>query len=111
MDTSQLLRGVLPSVVLAVVAGGDTHGYSILRTLRRVGLAQVGDASVYGTLQRLYGDGLVSTHLEASERGPARRCYTLTAAGQDALTDGASTWTSFKDAIDQLVPDRKEAAT
>lgn len=111
MDTSQLLRGVLPTAVLAAVAAGDTHGYSILRTLRGVGLAQVGDASVYGTLTRLYGDGLVSTHLEASERGPARRCYTLTPAGHAALTDGALAWASFKDAIDQLVPDRKEAAT
>lgn len=111
MDTSQLLRGVLPTVVLAAVAAGDTHGYSILRTIRSAGLEQVGDASVYGTLQRLYGDGAVSTHLEASERGPARRCYALTAAGRDALTDGAFAWSSFKDAIDQLVPTRKETAT
>jgi len=109
VDTSQLLRGVLPSAVLAAVAAGDTHGYSILRTLRGVGLTQVGDASVYGTLQRLYGDGLVSTHLEPSERGPARRCYALTAAGLGALADGAETWTAFRDAIDQLVVDRSGA--
>ncbi len=111
MDTSQLLRGVLPTAVLAAVAAGDSHGYSILRALRSVGLVQVGDASVYGTLQRLYGDGLVSTHLEPSERGPARKCYTLTPAGHDALADGATVWASFKDAIDQLVPDRSEATT
>ncbi len=111
MDTSQLLRGVLPTVVLAAIAAGDTHGYSIVRTLRGAGLAQVGDASVYGTLQRLYGDGVVSTHLEASERGPARRCYALTAAGRDALTDGAAVWSSFRDAIDQLVPNGTEGAS
>ena len=104
MDTSQLLRGVLPTAVLAAVAAGDAHGYSILRVLRGAGLEQVGDASVYGTLQRLYGDGLVSTHLEPSDRGPARKCYTLTAAGRDALDDGASSWASFREAIDKLVP-------
>jgi PadR family transcriptional regulator PadR len=103
LDTSQLLRGVLPSAVLAAIAAGDTHGYSILRTLRGAGLTQVGDASVYGTLQRLFGDGLVSTHLEPSERGPARRCYTLTPAGEAALADGAMAWTAFRDAIDHLV--------
>lgn len=109
MDTSQLLRGVLPSAVLAAVAAGDTHGYSILRTLRGAGLTHVGDASVYGTLQRLYAEGLVSTHLEPSERGPARRCYALTAAGRAALADGVETWTTFRDAIDQLVGDRSGA--
>ncbi|HEY3546330.1 MAG TPA: PadR family transcriptional regulator [Propionicimonas sp.] len=106
MDTSQLLRGVLPTVVLAAVASGDSHGYSILRGLREAGLEQVGDASVYGALQRLYGDGLVSTHLEPSERGPARRCYTLTPAGQGALIEGAQAWASFKGAIDHLVQAR-----
>jgi len=110
MDTSQLLRGVLSTAVLAAVEAGDTHGYSILRTLRKAGLAQVGDASVYGTLQRLYGDGAVSTHLEASERGPARRCYALTASGRAALIEGTSKWSSFKDTIDQLVPERKETS-
>jgi len=109
MDTSQLLRGVLPTAVLAAVAGGDTHGYSILRTLREAGLTQVGDASVYGTLQRLYAEGLVSTHLEPSERGPARKCYTLTAAGEGTLASGSATWATFRDAIDVLVPDRSEA--
>lgn len=109
MDTSQLLRGVLPTAVLAAVSGGDAHGYSILRTLRRAGLTQVGDASVYGTLLRLYAEGLVSTHLEPSERGPARKCYTLTATGEATLAAGAATWSSFRDAIDELVLDRSEA--
>lgn len=111
IDTSQLLRGVLPTAVLAAIAAGDAHGYSILRTLRQVGLAQVGDASVYGTLQRLYGEGLVSTHLEPSERGPARKCYTLTLEGQGALADGAATWASFRDAISRIVPDRPGVTT
>ena len=53
METSQLLKGVLDLAVLAVLRRGDGYGYDVLRRLRRVGLEDVGDASVYGTLRRL----------------------------------------------------------
>ncbi|HCB05307.1 MAG TPA: PadR family transcriptional regulator, partial [Nocardioides bacterium] len=54
MDTTQLLKGVLDVAVLAVVEDEDGYGYDVLRRLRTGGLTEVGDASVYGTLRRLY---------------------------------------------------------
>ena len=54
----QLLKGVLDLAVLAVVADEDGYGYDVVRRLRAGGLEEVGDASVYGTLRRLYLDGL-----------------------------------------------------
>lgn len=104
MDSSQLVKGILPTVVLAVVDAGDNHGYHVLRAVRAAGLPSIGDASVYGALQRLYADGLLSTHLEPSLRGPARKCYSLTPAGRDALAAGTVAWAGFRTAIDTLVP-------
>lgn len=109
MDSSQLVKGLLPTVVLAVVANGDNHGYNVLRAVRTGGLVSIGDASVYGALQRLYADGLLSTHLEPSLRGPARKCYALTPAGEEALDEGAEVWEQFRTAIDGLVPQRRGA--
>ena len=54
MDTTQLLKGVLDLAVLAVVSERDGYGYDVVRRLRAAGLDDVGDASVYGTLRRLY---------------------------------------------------------
>jgi len=54
MDTSQLLKGVLPMAALSVISTGDAYGYEVLHELRSAGLGTVGDASVYGTLQRAY---------------------------------------------------------
>ena len=51
MDGTQLVKGVLDLAVLAVVAREDGYGYDIVRRLRDGGLAEVGDASVYGTLR------------------------------------------------------------
>lgn len=103
VDDSQLLKGVLPTVVLAALSGGAVYGYSILREIRSAGLADVGDASVYGTLQRLFGDGHISTYMAPSERGPARKCYALTPQGEQALTAGRAQWTTFRDAVDAMV--------
>jgi PadR family transcriptional regulator PadR len=61
MDTSQLLKGVLDLAVLAVLDRGDGYGYEVVRGLRAAGLHEVGDASVYGTLRRLYNAGLLTS--------------------------------------------------
>ncbi len=110
-DTTQLLKGVLDLAVLAVVREDDGYGYAILRRLRDAGLEDVGDASVYGTLRRLFAAGALSSYVVPSEEGPHRKYYALTPLGRDLLERGAKTWRQFADTLDNLVgPDRKEAA-
>jgi PadR family transcriptional regulator PadR len=100
---AQLLKGVLPVATLAVLAAGDSYGYRVLQELRARGLESVGDASVYGTLQKLFDDGLLDSYVAESENGPARRYYSLTDAGATALVDGRSTWRGFVGVIDGLL--------
>lgn len=110
-DTTQLLKGVLDLAVLAVVREDDGYGYAILRRLRDAGLEEVGDASVYGTLRRLFAAGALSSYVVPSEEGPHRRYYALTPTGRDLLERGAKTWRQFADTLDHLVgTDRKEVA-
>ena len=85
MDTTQLLKGVLDVAVLAVVDDEDGYGYDILRRLRARGLDDVGDASVYGTLRRLYGGGALTSYVVPSDSGPHRKYYGITPAGRTQL--------------------------
>ncbi len=103
MDTTQLLKGVLDLAVLAVVADDDGYGYDIVRRLREAGLEEVGDASVYGTLRRLYRNGYLSSYVEASDEGPHRKYYGLTDGGRDQLEASSKTWESFTDVVDGLL--------
>jgi PadR family transcriptional regulator PadR len=103
MDQTQLLKGVLELAVLAVIAQGETYGYEILSTLENAGLDGVGDASVYGTLRRLEQAGNLESRLEASDSGPARKYYSVTAAGQRQLETGTATWSSINGALGKLV--------
>lgn len=103
MDQAQLLKGVLELAVLAVIAHGETYGYEILSTLEAAGLEGVGDASVYGTLRRLEQAGHLSSRLEPSDSGPARKYYSVTPAGLEQLRAGTETWTRVSGAIAGLV--------
>ncbi|MET0642424.1 MAG: PadR family transcriptional regulator, partial [Jiangellaceae bacterium] len=77
MDTSQLLKGVLDVAVLAALRESDGYGYDVVRRLRAAGLSDVGDASVYGTLRRLYNAGALTTYVVPSDEGPHRKYYAL----------------------------------
>ena len=103
MDQTQLLKGVLELAVLAVISQGETYGYEILSTLEAAGLDGVGDASVYGTLRRLEQAGHVSSRLQASDSGPARKYYSVTTAGSAQLRRGTAAWSTINDALGRLV--------
>src|SRR5947207_13657114 len=76
--------------ILLALAGGELHGYGILKeVLRHTGnRVRLGPGTIYGTLQRLMESGWV----EESD-GPAaavderRRHYRLTKSGRRALED------------------------
>ena len=103
MDRSQLLRGVLDAAVLAVVQRHDGYGYDVVRRLRAGGLADVGDASVYGTLRRLYRGGALTSYVVPSDEGPHRRYYGITESGKAQLVEARETWAEFVRAVDVLL--------
>jgi PadR family transcriptional regulator PadR len=106
VDTTQLLKGVLDLAVLAVLRDEDGYGYDILRRLRTAGLEEVGDASVYGTLRRLFQAGLLTTYVVPSEEGPHRKYYALNAAGRTQLSQSRKVWHAFSSTMDGLLSER-----
>ena len=103
MDSTQLLKGVLDLAVLAVLRDDDGYGYDIVRRLRAAGLDEVGDASVYGTLRRLFQAGLLTTYVVPSEEGPHRKYYALNKAGRSQLDLSSKVWSEFARSMDGLV--------
>ena len=110
MDTSQLLKGILDLAVLAVLAEEDGYGYDVVRRLRAAGLDEVGDASVYGTLRRLFQQGRLTSYVVPSEEGPHRKYYGLNRAGRDFLAEATKQWSSFTETMDALLEGKEAAA-
>jgi PadR family transcriptional regulator PadR len=110
MDTSQLLKGVLDVAVLAALREADGYGYDVVRRLRAAGLADVGDASVYGTLRRLYNAGALTTYVVPSDEGPHRKYYSLNQAGRELLERSAKIWREFAETLTKLIDSGAEEA-
>jgi PadR family transcriptional regulator PadR len=110
VDRSQLLRGTLDAAALAVVAEQDGYGYDVVRRLRAAGLTDVGDASVYGTLRRLYRAGALTSYVMPSDEGPHRRYYGITARGRDQLEESRGVWAGFSRALTLLLETGVEVA-
>lgn len=109
MDTTQLLKGVLDLAVLAAVEESDGYGYDVVRRLRDGGLQDVGDASVYGTLRRLFTAGALTSYVVPSDEGPHRKYYGLNDRGRELLKEMSEQWRGFAETLDRLI-EHKEAA-
>ncbi len=108
MDTTQLLKGVLDVAVLAVIEQDDGYGYDVVRRLRAAGLDEVAEASVYGTLRRLFTAGLLTSYVVASDAGPHRKYYGLNDAGRAQLAEAIGVWKQFVKTMDNVLT--KESA-
>ena len=109
MDQTQLLKGVLDLAVLAVIEGEDGYGYDVLRRLRDGGLQEVGDASVYGTLRRLYAAGALTSYVVPSESGPHRKYYGITPSGRAQLSTQTKDWETFAATVTALLSETRTA--
>lgn len=103
MEGTQLVKGVLDLAVLAVVAREDGYGYDVVRRLRAAGLEEVGDASVYGTLRRLYSAGALTSYVVPSDEGPHRKYYGVTKSGTAMLRSSATEWVRIASTVDTLL--------
>ena len=103
MDTTQLLKGLLEPAILAVLEQEDAYGYEVVRRLKTKGLDAVGDASVYGTLRRLFDAGHLTSYVRPSDEGPNRRYYSVNKSGTKQLRAARKQWSEFSTTLDRVL--------
>lgn len=109
-EERQLLRGTLRLLLLELIGQDETYGYELVVALRRHGLSQVGESTVYPALSRLERDGMLAARLEASGRGAARKYYRLTAAGERARRETRTSWDRIVGALDAIAAPEQESS-
>ena len=78
-------KNYLMAWLLVMLKDLNLHGYEIMKELRE-NFAVVSDpGTVYRALRQLERDGYISSWWDEADQGPARRVYTLTDTGNDAL--------------------------
>ncbi len=85
VDTvSAFQRGLEKPLILWLISKGPTHGYEIIKEVKRLTGRRLKPATLYPLLNRLETEGfLVSELIEKNRR--KLRCYRLTEKGKDFL--------------------------
>ena len=89
---TEILKGTLEGIVLAVLSGRPAYGYEITAWLREQGFSDIAEGTVYALLVRIEQRGLVDVEKVPSEKGPPRKVYSLNAQGQAYLEEFWRTW-------------------
>ncbi len=81
--TVQMRKGVLDLCILKALSASEWYGYALVKALVAVPGVGVAEGSIYPLLSRLKRQGLVTTRLEESREGPARKYYRATESGRE----------------------------
>ena len=99
---TEMLKGTLEGIVLAILSGRSAYGYEITSWLRDQGFSDIAEGTVYALLVRVEQRGLVDVEKVPSEKGPPRKVYSLNTQGRDQLAEFWRTWTFLAERIEQL---------
>ncbi len=101
-QATEMLKGTLEGIVLAILAMRPAYGYEITASLRDQGFTDIAEGTVYALLVRIEQRGLVDVEKVPSEKGPPRKVYSLNPTGHAHLEEFWRTWSFLAERINEL---------
>ena len=99
---TEMLKGTLEGIVLALLDSRPAYGYEITAQLREMGFSDIAEGTVYALLVRIERHALVDVHAVASQKGPPRKVYSVNAQGAEYLDQFWNTWDLLSERVEQL---------
>jgi PadR family transcriptional regulator PadR len=99
---TEMLKGTLEGLVLAILSLRPAYGYEITARLREQGFADIAEGTIYALLVRIEQRGLVDVQKVASEKGPPRKVYSLNDQGAAYLDEFWQTWSFLAGRLQEL---------
>jgi len=93
-------KNYLMAWLLVMLKDYNLHGYEIMKELKEKFDVVSDPGTVYRALRQLERDGYISSWWDPKEQGPARRIYTLTDAGTQALSLWSSALDQYRSNLD-----------
>ncbi|MDA0352647.1 MAG: PadR family transcriptional regulator [Chloroflexi bacterium] len=101
-QSTEMLKGTLEGIVLAILSVCPAYGYEITARLREQGFSDIAEGTVYALLVRIEQRGLVEVVKTPSEKGPPRKVYSLNAEGREYLEEFWRTWSFLAERLERL---------
>lgn len=109
LNTSDLLRGLTDTLILACLYDHDSYGYEINKavTANSGGSFNFKEATLYTSFRRLEEGGYISSYWGGEETGARRRYYTITQSGKNFFLENKGDWDKIKTLVDSLMDQKK----
>jgi poly-beta-hydroxybutyrate-responsive repressor len=92
---------LMPAVLL-LLRDWSSYGYDLAKALGSFGFAMMNPGPLYRMLRQMEKDGLVQSSWDTSGQGPARRIYSITAAGEAYLKLWAGSLGQYRKMMDRF---------
>ena len=97
------LRTILRPAVLLLLKQQDGYGYELIERLRELGVSDTDPGGLYRVLRAMEREDLVLSRWFPSEKGPARRRYSLTNEGEEVLRRSAASMVDQRRTLGDLL--------
>ncbi len=112
---NKALRGSVPQILLNALVSGDKYGYEICKDIEQKsnGKLLLKQPSLYSSLRRMEGQGLITSYWADSELGGRRHYYSITEKGRKHYEKKQVNWDEFGDLINALpnAEEKQESST
>jgi len=98
---AQFKKGALELCVLSMLTDRDRYGYELTDEISKK--MDIATGTLYLVLKRLKDDNKVTTYLQESENGPARKYYHLTDEGRLYQSEIRTEWYRFARSVSEIV--------
>lgn len=96
----QLGAALTDAIVLAIIAKGDTYGYSISQEMKKV--TDLKESTLYPVLRRLQNHGYLGTY-DQPFQGRNRKYYYLTPEGKKQYQHFLDEWITYRAGIEEII--------
>lgn len=92
--TTELKKGSVQLLLLALLRKTPKYGFQIIRELREAtdGFFDLKEGTLYPALRKLEAKGYLEGTWQTEEEGAPRRYYQITESGQKALKEATRVW-------------------
>lgn len=97
----QLKKGSLTMIVLAFIGKEKQYGYQLAQNVSNY--IEIAEGTLYPLLRRLVKEEYLTTTLEESTEGPARKYYELTESGNEYLKTLVRDWETYTKSVHQIL--------
>lgn len=104
MIRKDLVAASSTSLILSILAQGESYGYAIIQRVRELSDEELEwtDGMLYPILHRLERQGLIASEWRTADTGRRRKYYRLQRAGREVLERERQEWMTVHGALTKL---------